>query len=748
MSDRVEKKFKSLSPRYKLTLIHKMIIILLAAIGLLSFTHYDIYQMKVEYNPEEVWIPFLKAGDYEIDIMYQGASEGNNAVVSAEYLTDSNNRLGAVLAREALDPGDLEGRMILDIHLDQGTYGIRIWPEHAEPCFEEVKVQRVQLLDRDNYFICALCFLGAAVTALLGWFVPLEKYRDAAILTGIGLAASLPLFSDFLLEGDDLKFHLARLEGLYQGLRAGEFPVRINPVQTELFGNLTATMYPQLFLYPAALLRFLDISVMLSYKLLVISLNIGAAVFTFYAVKRMIGSVRAAYIASLLYTFSLYRLVDVYYRAALGEALAMTFLPLLVWGIYEVLWGDKKRWHILAIGMTCVIQSHILSVAMALVFLVLETIVWLMSYKGKGELSRILAGVKAAVATFLLNLGTIVPLLFFSGENFVGFSMDCYVPDFGVYFSQMFSLFPSAVGESLEMGTTKGEMPLTVGGVLMVGVLLFCVAAHREKKRSKTTRAGLHCLGFGLVSLGLSSWIFPWERLSQNDFWREVITPLQYSWRFLGPASLFLCIVSAIGLCLFASQSEGKNWVLGIFLTVALGSACFLIDSMTLQMDVINDEMFLEGNTEYDSLYMYDDGEEAPDFAMKMGVAENYIKAMGGTQVEYTEYHKEGTTISVHTVPLEKPQGEEYLMFPLYYYPGYEILVNGERVEAISQHRLLACRLPEEASYIQVSYKGYGSWRVADAVSWLMAAAMIGYMIWLHRKEKGAKQNPVKATSF
>lgn len=29
----------------------------------------------------------------------------------------------------------------------------------------------------------------------------------------------------------------------------------------------------------------------------------------------------------------------------------MTFLPLVLWGIYEVLWGDCKKWYLLMLGM-------------------------------------------------------------------------------------------------------------------------------------------------------------------------------------------------------------------------------------------------------------------------------------------------------------------------------------------------------------------------------------------------------------
>ncbi|MDE6924053.1 MAG: YfhO family protein [Acetatifactor sp.] len=718
---------------YKLTVIHKAVIIVLLTMGIFFLIKPNIYRMRVEYNPAEVTIPFLKAGDYEVKITYSGASQGAFAVASSDLLADSENHMGVEFARTELN-AEIRDVAVMNVHLEQGTYGVCIRPEQTDECFEEVRIQRVQLLDRDHYFLFAVCILSALCMALLGWYVPVEKYKNALLLVGMGLAASIPMYSDFLPKGHDMLFHLARMEGLYQGLRNGEFPVRLNPVQTELFGNLTATMYPQLFLYPAVLPRFLDVSVMLCYKLLVVCMNVVTAMLTFYGVRRITGSEKMAYTASALYTFALYRLTNTYLRAALGETLAMVFLPLVLWGVYEVLWGDRRKWYLLTLGVTCVLQSHIMSVMMAVLFLVLEAVAWLVkSVRGKTpgkELAgRIAAGIKAAAATCLLNAGFLIPFLYFRGEKLLCFAWDFYLANYEGYFSQMFSLFPSATGNAVMKGTTEGEMPVTVGGILAVGAILFLVAVYREKARSRTLSFGMHCLVYGGISLLMTSTLFPWEAVGENPFLHDLTTPLQYSWRFLGTASLCLCVVSAVGVVTFVSQSGGRNWILGVYMAVALCSAWYFFDSISLQMDSLNDEMALEGNMEYDSLYMYDD-REFPEFTeLAVGPSENYIKTLHDTPVRYSDYQKRGTDISTYVAPERKPQEDEYLLFPLYYYPGYEITVNGQEVEAVSQGRLLACRLPEEEAFVQVEYKGMNGWRIADIVSLVTAMGIAVYVV-------------------
>ena len=53
--------------------------------------------------------------------------------------------------------------------------------------------------------------------------------------------------------------------------------------------------------------------------------------------------------------------MNLYTRATLGESLAMIFFPMVLLGLYEVLRRDEKRWPLLALGMTGVCMSHLLS---------------------------------------------------------------------------------------------------------------------------------------------------------------------------------------------------------------------------------------------------------------------------------------------------------------------------------------------------------------------------------------------------
>lgn len=721
--------------KYELTFVHKLLIIVLIFAGMMFFLKPEAYSVTLsDQYLENATLPLLHAGDYEMDVSYVDSPEGNALLVYSDQAVREDNQATVEFVREELS-GET-GTQKICFHLNEDVYSVKIktvFDDDGYTYMSRLHLQSVQLMNRDNFFISGLCLLAAAAIFLTGCFLPQHRYRNQAILLGMGLAASFPLFSDSLMVGDDLLFHITRIEGLCKGLAAGEFPVRINSIQTLGLGNLSATMYPQLFLYPIAFLHLLGVSTMVCYKLLLVCINIASAYLSFYSIKGITKSCKAGFVASVLYTFSLYRLNNVYYRAALGEALAMIFLPLVLWGIYEVLWGDRRRWPILMLGVTGVMQSHVLSMEICILFFIIEALVWLFS-PGVGEkLHRIFAGLKAVVGSLLLNASFLVPFLFFCGEDFLVFHVQGGVPDSVAYLSQMFSFFPNATGTSMSRGVTTGEMPLTVGGILGVGVIVFLIAMLERKEKTVEGALGGRCLYYGILALILSSWIFPYETMNQNELFIKMTSPLQFAWRFLGTASLFLCVTATCGVVLFGER-ENRKWIYPVILTVALVSAGYFCDSVTNTMEQISDKWRLEASNIYDFLYMYN---ASFDFDNHGGC----IVTCNGSEVAYSGYEKRGNQIKVNVEPVYKSGSaeEDYLLFPLYYYPGYEVKVNGEAVKSFSKNLRVACKIPEGEAYIEVSYKGLPAFRIADIVSLVTAMGMIGYVVIsrLRKKRKG-----------
>lgn len=718
--------------RFRLTFVHKLAVIVLVVLGLLLLCDPFIYRKELKENLSDIRFSFLQAGDYSLELGYQGSPGNNTVIVWSDLLTDSDNQMGVELARQDIDEG--AGIIAVPLHLDQGTHDVRVRTAlDGQPgyYFFSAAIQRVQLLGRDRFFLSALCLFTALCIFMLGRFVPKEKYMEPTILIMLGLIVSLPLFSGTLIGADDVYYHLTRIEGLYKGLMAGEFPVRINSIQNGSFGNLSATMYPQLFLYFAAFLRIAGVSLILSYKVLVVAANIGTAFFSYYSVKNMCKSPKMGLVAAVLYTFSIYRITNLYFRAALGEMLAMVFLPLVLWGLYEILWGERRRWYLLLFGVTGVLQSHVLSLEMSLIFMIVEAILWIFSRKQdvREKFLRAACGLKAVVGVCLLNMSFLLPFLFFSGEDLQVYHMESELADSVVYLSQLFALFPGVSGKNLVVGTTTGEMPLTLGAVLALGAVLFCIAAMGKKETSPAVELGKHCLCYGIAAVVLASWLFPWNAFNRNPVFLQLTTPFQFAWRFLGPASLFLSVTSAVGIVLFVSRDRGCNWLYGAVAAVLLCSTFYYFDTTVYEKYSTSDEMTLEGLTYSDSMYMYSDGDSFKAFHLNYRLQDSYVKTLNGTRLSYSNYRKTATQVSVDIQQTGSARGEEYLLFPLYYFPGYEVLVNGEKVQAVEKDTLVACRLPKGSAHVQVRYRGLWFFWLGDVITLVTVLGWGGTLI-------------------
>lgn len=725
---------KMIKAARKISPIYRMIAVILFLAGILVFCKGAPYVQIFEDNQQEYEMTFLQEGQYQFEITYVGFEPGERIWIYSNSLTDQQNQIGVILSETVVT--EYAGVVILPVTLSEGVYNVYVVNDSKVGYFAEGQVQSIRLQNRDHYYVAGIFFLISLFILFAGYRHYFEKYPIPLFLVGMGILVSIPLFSDFLYLGDDTAFHLARFEGLYQSMRAGEFPVRVNAVQNNGFGDITASMYPSFFLMPFVAMRFLRVSLMLCFKTLFVAINIATALISYYSFEKLFNSRKMAMWGCILYTFSAYRLINVYLRCAVGEALAMVFLPLLLWGTYEVLWRDRKKWYVLMLGMTCMLQSHVLSTEICALFMVVELFIWLIWSSKKEVMGRICQGLKAILLTILLNAGFLVPFVFFSTQDLQCFHIANTIRKYPAYFSQMFSLFMPAVGESILPGSTKDEMPLSVGFILLAGAILFCVnQAGKREVDSEAGKLGRRCLGYGIAGLFLSSWLFPWNKLLDIEWFEQVTSPLQFSWRFLGIASLCLCVVTVIAI--ESTSEKMRNYVKIFMMVMLICGTGYYFDMLCQHRATLSDKMEIEGIHTSDSMYMYYISDKFEAWTLSLSREEAAVGCSNMSGVSVSDYVKRGTKISVTTSNPEN--ADELLVFPLCYYPGYVIRVDGEIVETKiceTPVRVVACDLPEQTAHITIAYEGLWFFKAGDAVTVLTAAGMIVVMIWRRKKTK------------
>ena len=566
----------------------------------------------------------------------------------------------------------------------------------------------------DHRFTVLFVLLAALLVYALharGWLTPARRGR--MILLGLAvLIASAPALKDTVGIGHDTTFHLVRLCNLADGLKMG-FPVRAGGYSYNGYGAITSVFYPDIFLYPFALMMNLGASMQYAANTFFIAVNIASAAAMYAAAKRIFKDEWAGVCASVLYTLSIYRISDVFTRYAVGEMTAMVFLPLFLLGLYEVALGDKDRWPLLGVCAACIYLSHMLSTlicAAAAVGFCALFIVRIVKEK------RLLPIVKAAGLAGLLCAFQLVPFIHYSMQGIGAQELAKDPAYFALHPAQLFLL---GAGElSLDpKDAALSTFALEIGlPLLMAAALTLYVAATAEKREKREGFGVLLVLAGGLFAF-MATTLFPWSYV--RVLTRGLSDYLQFPWRFLMMTAALFALAGGHG-CVKFSRGHGEQMAAAVLAVAALCALPTLTDE-TRNADYIAFGETVSpdlGYTEY----------TIPGTRTKPTL-EQALLTEG--EVKVTQYEKRSTTVTAQV----DAASDAKVSLPLFGYDGYRAQVSGEDMQTeLGENNRLTVLLPAGTNgELRVWFAGKALWRAAECVS---IAAAIGLLIGVGLKKK------------
>ena len=111
--------------------------------------------------------------------------------------------------------------------------------------------------------------------------------------------------------------------------------MRLESIWNDKYGYATL-FYGDLLLYIPALLRLLGVTINDAYNAYILLVNVLTAVVSFRCFDAMVKDRDIALLMTAAYVTSVYRLMDIYVRAAVGEYSAMIFLPMIAYAMYRL----------------------------------------------------------------------------------------------------------------------------------------------------------------------------------------------------------------------------------------------------------------------------------------------------------------------------------------------------------------------------------------------------------------------------
>lgn len=569
--------------------------------------------------------------------------------------------------------------------------------------------------------------------------IPQKKYIFAG-LSAITLFVCYPLYVDYLIVGHDLIFHLTRIEGIKDGFLNGQFPVRINSAFYNGYGYANPILYGEIFLYIPAFLRLIGFPLSKCYNIYIILVNIFTCFGGYYCFKRIFKSDALGLAATLLYTMAPYRLMDIYLRSAVGEYTAMPFLPFVAYGLYRIYTEDveqrKYRWSFLplAVGLTGILQTHVLTGEIVGGIILLVCILLLpLTFKKQ----RFFSLVKAVMVTVGINLWFIVPFLDYALTQNIRvfeFTENKLIQDTGIFFTQLLSLFPEyawSINLPADMGIAR-ETSLTLGMPLVMGMMLCMVMICREGEKHKKVQ-GAFLLAMAILVTWMSTIYFPWDKIALRiPVLRNLITSIQYLWRFLAPATVLAAIVTGLGLSmLYSNEGKGVSVTAGLLICVLT-----VISGMQFMQGAIygKDPLRLNSVKGLDTVSAAIEGEYVlsdSNIPLMKEVLEPRI--YNGVM---TFYDKQGTTVTFYV----QDAGEDCrVLLPMLNYKGYYVesennIVTNENLTS-GENAEIRIDLPAAFSgEIKLYFREPWYWRLVEIIS---AICFILLIALIYRDRRG-----------
>jgi hypothetical protein len=629
---------------------------------------------EVEINFEKITLP---AGSYNVKLRYTTDTDAVNiCYVTDNSMSDKMLRTNGAQLFSGLHSTDydmmiLEKTSDLTVHVEYECTG--------SLTVQELIIQQNNKLNRCILFvILCICTLINAVYLYRQYDrvygIPVQNKIVTFCLGAAIAAAAFPIIDEYMIPGGDLVYHLMRIEGIKDGILAGQFPIRISPEWQQGYGYASPIFYGETVLYIAALFRLIGFSVITSYRLFMFIIAAATVIIAYKCFEGIFHNKYTGVFCSMLYSVSVYRIYKTYFCGSWGETFGIMLLPLIAYGFYRVFTQDihdknyGKSWIPLTAGFTLLLQSHLLTCEITGLFtIILCVIMWKKVFRK--ETFTVLA--KTVIYTILLSAWFLIPFADYmtTGDFVIHHVSGRRIQYRGLFPAHLLLTFFINGGNVFFSDEGMADSAATGVGIVLIiplCILLYLFFAGKTKNfENKEKKLAVISILFAGISMLMSLCLFPWDQIQNiNSLTATLVSSIQFPNRFLTIANLALTITAGIVAEYFAKKNDrvGRlSYFCGILLLVVLGNV-YLMESginKSASMRIYNSEGMGTGYISGAEYLPY--GTAAEKLMYHNPICYGYL--------ETENYEKLSLGAKVHVVNNDVETGQ--ITFALLYYKGY-----------------------------------------------------------------------------
>ena len=524
---------------------------------------------------------------------------------------------------------------------------------------------------------------------------------------------------------NDGYLHLIKIMGVNEIIKQGQFP----PIIDAGFCNGYAInlFYNPLTTYISLICGLIVNNFALGIKIMLIIMMFLAIIFMYMFLKNVTKKTGVAVAGAIFYVTNPYYLSNIYIRGAIGESAALTFIPLLFLGLYNLFNGDRKKHYFITIAATGLILAHNITTLYAAIISGIYVLINFRKLKEKDVLIKILTNILFIIG---MSLFFIYPLILhrFSGE-YVIFDSDLMrtngarVASSVITFKELFTEIPSQAV----------IFRLNIIQVVLFVLSIFCYRFIDKKDR----KIYLSFIIFAILSVILCMTKNIWE------FAPDILCNIQFPWRLLGFSGFFISTIAGINLFIILKKifKNKENGLIFIIIPITLLSLLYAYSldykDYTVKKDDNESIEFINNNIN-NIVYMNINREYMPSktyialYKNQERVKGDNVFILEGEALIESENKNE----LIYDIKLSDIKENTSIEVPFLFYKGYNAYIendkNGKRDIDVkeSDYGFLKIDIPKEYEngMIKVEYKTPTSYYIAYIISFV---TLIGFIIYI-----------------
>lgn len=562
-----------------------------------------------------------------------------------------------------------------------------------------------------NIIASALILLGILLFKVI---YPKRPINLFILLILISLLPVISIFRQGAYESGDFNIHIYRIMAFFDILKEGILMPSWAAQLNSSYGNPLFIFNYSLPYYVISFFHLLGIDFITSTKLYLGLVFYLSGITMYIAVKEILNNKLAAFTAAIFYLFSPYHLIDVHFRATLGESTLFLIAPLLFLFISKYHKKNKIIYLILNSLLTgAMVMAHpLLAVAYCAILVLYISFLYLSFKKIKLTILSIVSLMIGGIASAYVWISFILFAPFMFSLPTSSFSADPSFYDFKLLFYSPWKLGFLFQGP-------KGELAQIIGYTQILAVFILLILYLKQKIKRPLQYFILFWISIFLLLIFLMHPI-------SSFFWKHL--RLFYMLLPFGRLLLLMSFCTSLlagYLALILSDTKHKKNIIYLIIIFTIGYTILNWSHRRVKPEITDEVLranigrstLNEGITAY---FLNTKWADVNNFWFS-DPPKNRIDIVEGTGT--VKQIKRTSTLHAYNIDAKTPLTiRENTLF----FPGWTLKSNGKHIDIFPGIRgVTHAKLPTGLQYLEFSYEDIPSYKIAKVISVVTFVSLI-----------------------